>query len=73
MFGGKTKEKEREVQALADRLNEKISELHLLIRSGKLTPQELTYVKSELKRLQRHLETKMITASAQHARVAPGT
>lgn len=50
MFG--IKAKKEEVERLSDELKAKISELHLQIRSGTLTPSQMTRAQRLLERLQ---------------------
>jgi hypothetical protein len=50
MFG--VKAKKEECERLSDSLKAKISELHLQIRSGTLTPTQLAMAEALLKRLQ---------------------
>lgn len=57
MFG--SEKKKQEVGALADKFKEKISELHLLIQSGTLTPADLSRAEAALKVLRRKLGERM--------------
>ena len=62
----------QEVQAqdLSDGFKRKISELHLQIRGGSLSPEELRRAEWELERLKKKLETRIIRVSAESAELA---
>lgn len=74
MFGvGKTRRaisasgQELQAQGLSDDLKRKISEVHLRIRGGDLSPQEMALAEAELEKLKSKLETRMIRISAESA------
>lgn len=62
--------KESEAQFLSDDFKRKISEIHLQIRSGSLSPEELAQAEAELEKLRSKLETRMIRISAESAKPA---
>lgn len=65
MFGiKKAKDRSAEVRDLSDDLKRKISEVHLRIRTGELTSEELANAKKELCLMRERLETRLVRASA---------
>ena len=62
--------RESEAQFLSDDFKRKISELHLKIRGGGMSPEELAQAEAELEKLRSRLETRMIRISAESAKPA---
>ena len=62
--------RESEAQFLSDDFKRKISELHLKIRGGGMSPEELVQAEAELEKLRSKLETRMIRISAESAKPA---
>ena len=62
--------RESEAKFLSDDFKRKISELHLKIRGGGMSPEELAQAEAELEKLRSKLETRMIRISAESAKPA---
>ncbi len=64
MFGFRKSPKSEIAQRMSDDLKRKISEIHLKIQSGDLTPEQMELAYRELARIRGQLETKVVRACA---------
>ena len=67
MFGS-TKKKQEEAERLSDSFKEKISELHLLIQSGTLSPEELARTEAALRTLKAKMSDQLSSETERRER-----